>query len=162
VTSDPGTIDEGTRDERLEAIAASLGIGAIDRHIFVCAQQSNPKCSSYEESSATWKHLKSRLRRLGLASSPPRWQSTDIDQAPPPTDRGTGTVLRSKVDCLRICEHGPIAVVYPEGIWYRSVDPAAMDRIIDEHILEGRPVESLRFATDELSAARRRQSNTEE
>ncbi|MFQ5554009.1 MAG: ferredoxin [Acidimicrobiia bacterium] len=71
----------------------------------------------------------------------------------PETDLGRGSVLRTKADCLRICEGGPIAVVYPDCTWYRAVDEAAVDRIVDEHLVAGTPVASLVFATDGLRSA---------
>jgi (2Fe-2S) ferredoxin len=64
-------------------------------------------------------------------------------------------VLRTKVDCLRVCEQGPIAVVYPEGTWYRELDRAAMDRIVEEHLIGGRPVPDLMFAAGPLPAGGR-------
>ncbi|MDP8959633.1 MAG: ferredoxin [Actinomycetota bacterium] len=139
----------GGGEERLEAIAGALSIGSLRRHIFLCAQQTKPRCSTFEESSEVWKYLKARLKELGLASSPPKWQGT-VEGPPPPTGRGEGCVLRSKVDCLRICEQGPIAVVYPEGVWYRGVSVEVMERIIQEHLVDGKPVEEHVFARDTL------------
>jgi len=137
--------------QRLESIAAALSIGGVRRHIFLCAGQSTPRCSSHERSTEVWAHLKRRLKRLDLTSAPPRWQGdpgADLPVTPP----GQGSVLRTKVDCLRMCEQGPIAVVYPEGAWYRAVDEDAIDRIIDEHLIGGRVVEDLLFALGPLPA----------
>lgn len=135
--------------DRLEAIADSLSIGRLRRHVFLCAQQTNPRCSGYEESSRAWRRLKARLKDLDLASAPAAWRGDGGDEVPP-TESGEGSVLRSKVDCLRVCERGPIAVVYPEGVWYHSVDEEAVDRIVDEHLVGGRVVEDLVFAVDQL------------
>jgi (2Fe-2S) ferredoxin len=139
--------------ERLEAIARSLGIGALDRHILLCAEQTTPRCCSYEESAAVWEHLKGRLKDLGLAAAPPRWRGSNLDDPPPPGEAALpGRVLRTKVDCLRICEQGPIAVVYPDGTWYRGVTVDVIDRIIDEHLIAGAPVIEFVFAVDDLSS----------
>jgi (2Fe-2S) ferredoxin len=135
--------------ERLENIADALSIPRVKRHIFLCADQTNPKCAPREVTNELWAHLKTRLKKLDAASAPPKWQG-DMAVDPEPAEPGTGTVLRSKADCLRICEQGCIAVVYPEGTWYADLDISRLDRVIDEHLIGGTPVEELSFAVGDL------------
>ena len=135
--------------ERLETIAGALSIPRVRRHIFLCAGQISPKCAPREETNALWRHLKTRLNQLGVASGPPPWRGKPGAEAVS-VPEGDGTVLRSKVDCLRICEQGCIAVVYPEGTWYAGLTVEKLDRVIDEHLVHGRPVEELVFAVGGL------------
>ncbi len=97
---------------------------SVSHHLLLCATPTKPACCEANEGLKSWQALKRILHELKLEDP----------------QRPEGIVLRSKIDCLRICKQGPILLIWPDGIWYYKVSPVLIEKIVREHIIRGKPI----------------------
>ncbi len=108
----------------------------INYHLLLCATPSKGSCCDYKDGQSSWNQLKKIISELNLDD---------------PT-RPEGVVLRSKVDCLRVCKNGPILLTWPDGIWYQKVSPKLIELIIKQHIVGGQPIADFIYQRTPLKA----------
>ena len=124
--------------DALATCVQTLGLPQIQRHVFLCADQTVPKCCDKQVSLEAWDYLKKRLKQLGL------------DQ---PTIDRPSCIFRTKANCLRVCQQGPILVVYPDGVWYHSATAEVIEQIIQQHLLGNQIVQEYAFLIHPLPEA---------
>ncbi len=129
------TTDSEAQNQQLGTCIETLGLAQIQRHIFICADQTKPKCCSVADSLESWEYLKSRLKQLKL----------DV-----PCTNNPALIFRTKANCLRVCCQGPIIVVYPDGVWYKQATPPVIERIIQEHLICNQVVQEYAFLVHPL------------
>ncbi|GIX41511.1 MAG: ferredoxin [Leptospiraceae bacterium] len=100
-------------------VLENLKLKNLKYHIFLCADQTKPKCCSKEQGLESWEYLKKRLNELKLSQE--------------------GIVFRTKANCLRVCTEGPIMCIYPQGIWFKKCNPEVIEKILQYYILNNQP-----------------------
>jgi (2Fe-2S) ferredoxin len=141
--SEGGALEDSASDpeicasDSLQTCVQTLGLPFLERHLLLCADQTKAVCCNLETGLEAWDYLKRRLKELKLDR--------------PTRDRAT-VIFRTKANCLRVCQQGPILVVYPDGVWYHSVTPAVIEQIIQQHLLANQIVKEYAFCIHPLSA----------